>query len=97
MPSSRRTAAGEGLGSRPCAARTVPVPVATGGRGDLVDAEDLERGDRADDVDDGVVPAHLVEVHLVDRAPVQRRFHLGQPAEDGQRPLGHPWRQARPR
>ena len=47
-----------------------------------------------DDVDDGVVPADLVEVHLVDRAAVQRRFHVGQAAEDGERPLGHPGRQA---
>ena len=34
-----------------------------------------------------------MEVHLLDRAAVQRRFNLGQPAEDGERPVGHPWRQ----
>ena len=42
------------------------------GRGaHLVDPEHLQCGCGADDVDDGVVPTDLVEVHLVDRAPVQ--------------------------
>ena len=40
----------------------------------LVDAEHLESGSGPDHVDDRVVPADLVEVDLVDRAAVQRRF-----------------------
>ena len=35
-----------------------------GRRGDLVDPEHFERGDGADDIDDGIVPPDLVEVHL---------------------------------
>ena len=42
----------------------------------LVDPEHLECGRRPDDVDDGVVPADLVEVDLVDRPPVQRRLDV---------------------
>ena len=54
------------------------------GRGaDFVDAQHLEGGGRADDVDDGVVPTNLVEVHLVDRATVQGGFHQCQLLEDG--------------
>ena len=87
--------AGAGLGSRPCALRTVPVPVATAEAHDLVDAEHLERGGRPDDVDDGVVPADLVEVHLVDRAAVQGGFDRGQLVEDGLGARRHPCRAAR--
>ena len=76
--------AGAGLGSQPCALRTVPVPVATGRRAHLVDPEHLERGRRAHDVDDRVVPPDLVEVHLVDGPPVQGGLDLGQRAEHGQ-------------
>ncbi len=71
----------------------MPVPVATAERHELVDPEHLERRRRPDDVDDGVVPADLVEVHLVDRTAVQRRLDAGQGAERGQGPLGHPVRQ----
>ena len=92
-PSSKRTVAGAGLGSHPWALRTVPVPVATAERRDGVDAEDLERGGRPDDVDDGVVAADLVEVHLVERSTVQGRLDAGERVEDGQRPLGHPRRE----
>ena len=59
----------------------------------LVDAQHLECGRRPHDVDDRVVPADLVEVHLVDGPPVQRGLDGGQRAEHGQRPLGHPRRQ----
>ena len=48
----------------------------------LVDAEHLERSGRPDDVDDGVVPADLVEVHLVDRPTMQGGFDRGQLVED---------------
>ena len=59
-------------------------PATGGNRGrlDLVHAEHLERGRRAHDVDDRVVAADLVEVHLVDGTPVQRRFDGGQRSED---------------
>ena len=54
---------------------------------ELVDSEHLERRRRPDDVDDGVVPADLVEVHLVDRTAVQRCLDAGQSTERGQGPL----------
>ena len=77
-PASRPTTAGAGLGSMPWAARTMPVPVATALDPDLVDAQHLEGGRRAHHVDDGVVPAHLVEVDLVDRPAVEAGLDLGE-------------------
>ena len=79
-----------GWASRPCALRTMPVPVATAEARHLVDAEHLERGGRPDDVDDGVVPTDLVEVHLVDGAAVQGGLDRGQRAEDRQGPRRDP-------
>ena len=61
-----------------------------GGGAHLVDPEHLEGGGRPDDVDDGVVPAHLVEVDLVDGSPVQRGLHGGQPVEHRLRPRRDP-------
>ena len=69
----------------PWAVRTMPVPVATAAGLHLVDAEHLERGARADDVDDGVDAADLVEVDLVGRAPVEAALDLGQRGEGGLR------------
>ncbi len=62
---------------------------------DLVDPEHLERPRRPDDVDDRVVPADLVEVHLVDRTTVQRRLNGGQRVERGQGSLRDPVGQGR--
>ena len=64
-----------------------------GGGAHLVDAEDLERCGRADDVNDGVVPADLVEVDLIDRSAVQRGFHHRQLGEDRLGPCRHAGRQ----
>ena len=61
----------------------------------LVDPEHFECGRRPDDVDDRVVPADLVEVDLLDRAPVQHRLDGGEQAEHGQRALRHPRREGR--
>lgn len=63
----------------------MPWPTATGSDHDSFDAEKIERDTRADHVDDGVDPTHLVEmnfgwVHLVDRP-----FRFG---EHGENPLG---------
>ena len=89
---ARRPAPGWAASRARCA--RCRVPVATGDALHLVDAEHLERGGRPHDVDDGVVPADLVEVHLVDGPPVQRGLDRGQRAEHGQRPRRHPRRQA---
>ena len=62
------TTAGAGLGSVPWAARTVPVADRDRAERDLVDAEHLERGAGADDVDDRVERADLVEVDVVGSA-----------------------------
>ena len=63
-----------------------------GGRADDVDPQDLEGARRPDDVDDGVVSADLVEVHLIDRLPVQGCFDGGEGVETPERPFGHPRR-----
>ena len=59
-----------------------------------VDPEDLEGGGHAHDVDDGVETADLVEVHVVDGHPVERRLDLGQGRERGQGPFRDPGGQA---
>ena len=56
---------------------------------DLIDPQHFERGNGAHDIDDGVVPSHFMEVHLIDRASMQGGLHLGQPAKDGQCSIGH--------
>ena len=60
-----------------------------GGRPHLVDAEHLEGGAGADDVDDGVEPADLVEVDLLRRATVEAALGVGQRREGGQRAGRH--------
>jgi hypothetical protein len=73
-----------------------PDHAGAGGHGaglHLVDAEHLQRGGRADDVDDGVEAAHLVEVDLLGRTAVQPALDLGQRGEGGEGPGRHPFRQ----
>ena len=50
---------------------------------DAVGLEPVEREDRADDVDDGVERADLVQVHALHRHLVNGRFRLCQPLEQG--------------
>ena len=54
------------------------------GREHLVDVEHLERGRGADDVDDGVEGADLVEMHLLGRAAVNPSFCDGECFEGGE-------------
>ena len=79
--------AGAGTGNTPCAERTMPPPTFSGDADDPVGAEPLEPEHRADDVDDRVERADLVQVHLLDRHLVDRRLGLREPAEqaDGAR------------
>ena len=49
---------------------------------DLVDAEQGKPGDRADDIDQGVGGADLVQVDLVDRGAVDLRLGRGEALED---------------
>ena len=56
---------------------------------DVVDVEHLERGTRADDVDDGVEATDLVEVHLARGLAVQPPLGFGEHPEDGLGPLAH--------
>ncbi len=83
-PRSRSTTAGAGLGSTPCAARTIPVPVGHRAGPDLVDPQRLQRRGRADHVDDRVEAADLVEVDLFRRPPVEPALGLGQRPEGGE-------------
>ena len=59
----------------------MPMPVRHRAERDLVDVEHLERGARADHVDDGVDAADLVEVDLLGRAAVQPALGLGERVE----------------
>ncbi len=47
----------------------------------IVDAEQLKRRARADDVDDRVNASHLMEVHLLGRAAVHAALDLGEGTE----------------
>jgi hypothetical protein len=85
-------------GGRRVREQTVGGPDHAGARGHgaglhLVDVEHLQCGGDAHDVDDGVEPAHLVEVDLLGRAAVQPPLDLGQRGERGERPGGDPFRQ----
>ena len=62
---------------------------------DVVDVEHIERGARADDVDDRVDGTDLVKVHLRRRDAMQSSFDFGERLERAQRPRLDPWRQRR--
>ena len=68
----------------------MPWPVATALDRTSVDVEHLEGGAGADDVDDGVERADLVEVDLAGRSAVELPLDLGQRPEDGQGPVPEP-------
>ena len=59
----------------------------------LVDVEELQGGAGADDVDDGVEGAHLVEVDLVRWDAMETPFDLGERREHRQRSALDPWRE----
>ena len=60
-----------------------------------VDAQGLERGAGADDVDDRVEASDLVEVHLLGRAPVQAPLGAGEREERRLGAVSHTIGQAR--
>ncbi len=65
-------------------------PAVTQGNGSGVagiDSEACDGGANADDVDDGVVAADLVELDLIGGHAVQRALDVGEPPERGGRPL----------
>ena len=62
-------------------ARTVPPPTFSGDAMTSLDAEPLEAVDGADDVDDRIERADLVQVHPLDRRVVDRGLRLGEPLE----------------
>ena len=77
---SSASTAGAGTGSRPCAARTMPCPSATG-EPTVPARPGVQRGGHPDDVGDRVQRADLVEVHLLGRRPVRCGLRRGQPGE----------------
>ena len=70
--------AGAGTGITPWAARTHPLPRPTGRLQIAVDAQALEPFDRADDVDERVHRADLVQRHLLRRHAVHAALRLAQ-------------------
>ena len=62
-------------------------------RDDDLGAEPVDRGGAADDVDEGVDRADLVEVDVVDRGAVNLRLGLGEAPERRVRELFHPRRE----
>ena len=89
QPRSSASTAGPGTGSGPCAACTRPRPSGSGADVHGVDAEVREAERRADDVDDGVERADLVELDLLGRDAVHAPLGLGEAREDGERALAH--------
>ena len=79
--------AGAGTGNSPCAQVTVPLPTLSGDETIAVGAEPFHREHGADDVDDRVDGADLVQVDAVERHVVNRGFGFGEPVEqrDGAR------------
>src|SRR5205823_3259222 len=69
--------------------------VGDGGREHLVNVEHFECGGRADDVDDGVECADLVEMHLLGRAAVDSSFCDRECFEGGEGATPDAIRQAR--
>ena len=61
------------------------APDVQGGRGEALDAKQLEADARADHVHDGVNRADLVEVYALDGNVVDARLGLAQPSENLQR------------
>ena len=57
---------------------------------DAFDAEGLQRRGHADDVEQRVLLAELLELELVDRPPVDLRLGLEHPLEDGRGSAAHP-------
>ena len=57
---------------------------------DAVDAEGVQRGADADDVDDGVGRADLVELDVVGRDTVDGALGVGERGEDTVGALAHP-------
>ena len=78
QPRRRRAPAPE---TSPCAHCTVPLPTLSGDDDDVVDAEPLHAVHGADDVDDRIERADLVQVDSLDRHVVDRGLGLGEPVE----------------
>ena len=57
--------------------------------GHLVDTQHLERGTGTHHIDDGIDPAHLVEVDLIGRSAVEATLGGGEGPEHGQSPRLH--------
>ena len=70
-------------------------PDGDGVRGDLLDPERVEPGAGADDVDDRVDRADLMEVHLIDWLAVGLRLGRGKGCKDGERRVADGRRQGR--
>ena len=71
--------AGAGTGNSPCAECTIPPPTFNGEQTMRSAAGPFHRERDADDVDDGVEGADLVEVDLLDRHLVDGGFRFRQP------------------
>ncbi len=58
-------------------------------RGDLVDPERVEASAGADDIDDCIDRANLMEVHVLDRHAVGLSLGGGQGGKDSERRVAH--------
>ena len=85
--------AGAGTGSRPWSERTQPDPTATGCEAICSTPSASKPGAGADDVDDGVDRADLMEVHVLDRLAVGLRLGRGEGGKDRERRVAHRRRQ----
>ena len=71
----------------------MPLPDVEGRHHDAVGLEPLEGEHGADDVDDRVERADLVEVHLIHRHLVDARLGLGQAPKQGDGAIPRGWRE----
>ena len=84
---SSSVTAGAGLGNWPWAASTVPSPTVIELHTMRSTSSDSKRRARADDVDDGVDGADLVELDVVGGHAVHLAFDIGEHRERSLRPV----------
>ena len=84
-PASNSAVAGAGTGMMPCCERAKPLPIGSGETSTSPTSKLVERPRGADDVDDRIDRADLVEVDVVGGGVVDLGFGLGQHLEDRDR------------
>ena len=80
-PASNSAVAGAGTGMMPCCERAKPLPIGSGETSNSPSSKLLERPGRADDVDDRIDRADLMEMDMLGRRVMDFGFGVGQRLE----------------